>query len=135
MTESLFNILSQESQVATFKKAMKISLKTKLVISFTAVIIICGLVITLVGSHVISNVTITQAEDRVRSDLITTRTIYNEKGDYIKDVIRFTSERFFLKDAILENDIQKLSMVLAETRRRESLDILNLTEASQIDSE
>jgi two-component system NtrC family sensor kinase len=107
---------------------MKISLKTKLVISFTAVIIICGLVITLVGSHVISNVTITQAEDRVRSDLITARTIYNEKGDYIKDVIRFTSERFFLKDAILENDIQKLSMVLAETRRRESLDILNLTD-------
>ncbi len=49
---------------------MKISLRTKLIISFLAVIIICGLVSTLVGRQLIVNGIITRHKGsiRVKSD-------------------------------------------------------------------
>lgn len=58
---------------------MKISLKTKLIISFLAVIIICGLVSTLVGRQLIVNGIIRQAQDKVKIDLNSAREIYREK--------------------------------------------------------
>ena len=58
---------------------MKISLRTKLIISFLAVIIICGLVSTLVGRQLIVNGIIRQAQDKVKIDLNSAREIYREK--------------------------------------------------------
>jgi two-component system NtrC family sensor kinase len=107
---------------------MKISLKAKLVVSFLAVIIICGLVTTAVGMRLIGTGIIHQAQDKVKNDLNSAREMYHEEIDNLKDVVRFTSSRFFLKDAIRNNDLEKLKKELDKIRKEEFLDILTLTD-------
>ncbi len=107
---------------------MKTSLKTKLVTSFLAVILICGLVATLVGTRLIGTGIILQAQDKVEHDLNSGREVYREEMENLKDVVRFTALRFFIKDAISDNDIETLRKELQEIRQKESLDILTLTD-------
>jgi two-component system NtrC family sensor kinase len=107
---------------------MKIFLKTKLVVSFLTVIIICGLVATVVGMQLIGTGIINQAQDKVRHDLNTGREVYREETENLKDIVRFTALRFFIKDAISDNDIETLRRGLEELREAESLDILTLTD-------
>jgi len=107
---------------------VKISLKEKLVISFLAVIIICGLTATLVGMQLIGTGIINQAQDKVGHDLNSGREVYREEMENLKDVVRFTALRFFIKDAISDDDIETLRRRLQEIRLKESLDILTLTD-------
>lgn len=107
---------------------MKISLRTKLVISFLAVISICGLIAILVAMQLIGKGIINQAQDKVKHDLNSAREIYREEVEHIRDVVRFTALRFFIKDAISANDADRLLREMDNIRRAESLDILTLTD-------
>jgi two-component system NtrC family sensor kinase len=107
---------------------VKISLKEKLVISFLAVISICGLTATLVGVQLIGTGIINQAQDKVRHDLNSGREVYREETENLKDVVRFTALRFFIQDAISEDDFLTVIEELQEIRQKESLDILTLTD-------
>jgi len=107
---------------------MKISLRAKLTISFLAVIIICGLVATLVAIRLIGTGIISQAQDKVRIDLNSARHIYQDEIQEVKALLDLSAQRFFIKDALLENDIETLKRRLEEIRKRESLDILTLTD-------
>ena len=107
---------------------MRISLKAKLIVSFLAVIVICGLVATLVAIRLIGTGIINQAQDKVRIDLNSAREIYLEESEDLKDVVRFTALRFFIKDAFSDNDIETLQKELEKIREAESLDILTLTD-------
>jgi len=107
---------------------MKTLLKTKLVTSFLAVILICGLVSTFVGTRLIGTGIIRQAQDKVKHDLNFGREVYREEMENLRDVVRFTALRFFIKDAISNNDIETLREELQEIRKKESLDILTLTD-------
>ena len=99
-------------------------------ISFLAVIVISGLIATWVGMRLIGTGIINQAQDKVRHDLNSGREVYREEMENLKDVVRFTALRFFIKEAILEDDIATLRRELQETRQKESLDILTLTDES-----
>jgi hypothetical protein len=58
------------SRITQFSREItKTSLKAKLVISFLAVIVICGVVATLVAIRLIGTGIINQAQDKVRTDL------------------------------------------------------------------
>ena len=107
---------------------MKRSLRTKLIISFLAVILLCGLVATLVAVRLIGTGIINQAQDKVRIDLNSARHIYQDEIQEVKAILRFSAQRFFIKDALLEKDIETLKGKLEEIRKRESLDILTLTD-------
>jgi two-component system NtrC family sensor kinase len=107
---------------------MKASLKTKLVTSFLAVILICGLVATVVGTRLIGTGIIRQAQDKVRNDLNSARVIYRHESEDLKDKVRMTALRFFIKDALLKNDIKTLTEELEGIRKAESFDILTLTD-------
>jgi len=107
---------------------MKILLKTKLVTSFLAVILICGLVATIVGIRLIGTGIINQAQDKVKHDLDSGREVYREEMENLKDVVRFTALRFFIKDTFSSNDIETLRKELQEIKQKESLDILTLTD-------
>ena len=107
---------------------MRISLKAKLIISFLAVIVICGLVATLVAIRLIGTGIINQAQDKVRTDLNSAREIYREESENLKDVVRFTALRFFIKNDIRDNNLESLKKGLEEVRNSESLDILTLTD-------
>src|SRR3990172_7595900 len=107
---------------------MKISLRAKLIISSLAVIIICGLITTLVGVRLIVTGIIGQAQDKVKNDLNSAREIYREKTENVKDIVRFTAMRFFIKDALLKNDVETTKTELEAIRKKESLDVLTLTD-------
>lgn len=93
---------------------MKISLKAKLIVSFLAVIIICGLFATLVGMRLIGTGIINQAQNKVSHDLNSGREVYREETEKLKFMVRFTASRFFIKEAISDNDIEILRKVLGE---------------------
>ena len=107
---------------------MKIPLRAKLIVSFLVVIIICGLVATLVAMRLIGTGIISQAQDRVRTDLNAARHIYQDEIEEVKALLHLSAQRFFIKDALLENDVEKLKRELEEIRKRQSLDILTLTD-------
>lgn len=108
---------------------MKILLKTKLIVSLLSVVLISGFISTVVGVKLIGNTIVRQAQDKVRLDLNSAREVYYEENKDIRDVIRFTAIRFFLRDAILANDREKLTTELQRIRETESLDILTLVDA------
>jgi len=107
---------------------MQTSLRAKLVISFLAVIIICGLIANLVAIRLIGSGVIGQAQDRVRTDLNAARHIYQDEIQGIKTLLDLSAQRFFIRDAISDNDIETLKQQLGEIRKRESLDILSLAD-------
>ncbi len=110
---------------------MKISLKAKLITSFLAVIVICGLVATLVGTRLIGTGIVRQAQDKVRNDLNAAREIYRQESEKLKDTVRLTAlRRFSVRDALLNNDMKTLTEELEKVRRAEGLDILTLTDDS-----
>ncbi len=107
---------------------IKISLKTKLIVSFLAVVIITGSVTTLIGVNLIGSGIIREEQDRVRTDLYSAREIYQEELKEIRDLVRLTAERFFIKEAILEGNLKGIEKELIRIKEEEQLDILTLTD-------
>lgn len=107
---------------------MKILLRTKLIVSLVLVVFISGIISMIIGVRLIGNGIIRQAQDKVRLDLNSAREVYQEESNNIKNIIRLTAIRFFIKDAILKNDRKKLNEELQKIRKNESLDILTLTD-------
>jgi two-component system NtrC family sensor kinase len=92
------------------------------------VIIVGVFLSTIVGVSLIGNTIVKQAQDKVRLDLNSAREVYQEESNSIKNTIRLTAIRFFIKDAILKSDRERLKAVLQKIRVDESLDILTLTD-------
>jgi two-component system NtrC family sensor kinase len=107
---------------------MKVSLRTKLIISFLAVIIICGLIATVVAVRLIGTGIISQAEDNVKIDLNIAKHIYQDELQEIKALVHLSAQRFFIKNALSKKDLKTLRGELEEIRKRGSLDILTLTD-------
>ena len=79
-------------------------LRTKMLMSFFIVIAVLGLSIAILGFYVIKNDIIERVQDKVKNDLNSAREVYSEEIEKVKNVVRFTALRFFIKDAILTND-------------------------------
>ena len=107
---------------------MKISLRAKLIISFLTAITICGLVAAIISVQLINNGIIRQEQDKVKNDLNTARLVYQREVEKTADIIRFIALRFFVVDAIINNNIEQLRAELDERRKAEHLDILTLTD-------
>jgi len=103
-------------------------LRRKILISFFSIITIFVLSMAALGVYVIKHDIIERAQTKVKNDLNSARQIYREETENLKDVIRFTALRFFIKDAILDNDTESLKKQLEEIRKIESLDVLTLTD-------
>ena len=106
---------------------MNLTLRTKLIVSFTVVIAISGIVATIVGVRLIGDGIIRQAQDKVRTDLNSAREIYDKRLEKIEDIIRLTSARFFLKQSLSTNNAAIMSDELEKIRNIEGLDILTVT--------
>jgi len=103
-------------------------LNRKILISLFGIIAIFVLSMPVLGFYVIKKNIIERAQAKVKNDLNTARLIYQDEIEIIRDVIRFTALRFFVRDAISSNDIDTLKKQLEEIRKAESLDVLNLTD-------
>ena len=109
---------------------MRITLKTKLVVSFLVVVMISGVIATIVGVRLIGNGIVRQAQEKVRLDLNSAREIYNHKLKDIEDVVSFTSIRGSIKDALSQENRDVLNDRLGEVREKAGLDILTITDAT-----
>ncbi len=111
---------------------MKISLRTKLIITFVAVIAISGLAAGLISVRIIDKGVIQQERDKVKNDLNSARIIYEQEVEKTADIIRFTALRFFVANSIKNNNMELLKTELDETRIAEHVDILTLTDKNGI---
>lgn len=107
---------------------MKLTFRSKLVFSFLVVVLFTGFIGTLVGERLISSGIIQQAQENVRVDLNSAREIYQQQLDQVKDVIRFTANRFFIRGGLLGNEIELVKDELKKIRVREDLDICTITD-------
>ena len=104
----------------------QLSLRTKLGLSFLAVVILGSLLWLVFGSRLIRNTLIGQAQDKIRHDLNSARMVFNEKLRGIEAVVRLTAARESLRDALVTGRTDILGRYLGRVRSESGLDILNL---------
>src|SRR3989339_863505 len=103
-------------------------LRIRILASFFTIILVLSLMISLLGYYVIKKDIIDRAQSKVRSDLNFAREVYKQEVSSVEHAVRFTAQRFFIKNAIIENNRSILERELEKIRKAESLDILNLTD-------
>jgi two-component system NtrC family sensor kinase len=111
-------------------KGIRIPIATKLVLGFLVIVAFISTVYMVVGVQLINNRIVSEAQDKVRHDLNAARELYLGRLELINDAVRITSERFFLRDALLSGDLDMASHELWRVKNQEGLDILTLTDAS-----
>lgn len=94
--------------------------------SLILVVLISGVISMIVGVRLLGDGIIKQAQDKVRLDLNSAREVYQEESGNIKDIVRLTAIRFFMRDAIVSKNRKKLQVELQRIRESEYLDILTL---------
>lgn len=104
------------------------SLKTRLIIHFSLVILVGAILYVIFGVRLIGTTVVRQAQDKVRLDLNSAREVYRSEIVAVKQTVRLTAERFFLRDSIQKGERETLIAEMARIRQRESLDMLNLTD-------
>jgi two-component system NtrC family sensor kinase len=110
------------------KTGVRMPIATKLILSFLLVIVVTSLVFIAAGIQLISNRVVAEAQEKVRNDLNSAREIYFSELSQTSTIVRFTAERFFLKDALLSENVEEATDALVSTRLREELDILTVTD-------
>ncbi|MFC1635638.1 cache domain-containing protein [Planctomycetota bacterium] len=105
-------------------------LRIRILISFFTVIVAFALSVAVLGHYVIKRGIIERAQAKVKNDMDSAREIYLQEIERIRNVIRFAAVRFFIKDAISDEDRKTLRLELARIRQAESLDVLTLVDAS-----
>ncbi len=117
---------------ALFKKEIRLPLATRLTLSFLIIIILSSLIFTLLGAQIISNLIISESEERVRNDLNTARLIYVDTLSHIQEKAEFTAVRTFLEEFLKGNIEQTYVDELRRFKVNEGLDILTITDSSGI---
>ena len=107
---------------------MILRLRKKLAASFLLVIVTCGTISTIIGVCLVGTAIVKQAQKKVRLDLNSARLIYAQEAKDVREVVRQTAVRFFIEDALYENDMEKAASELRRVTKDESLDLLNLTD-------
>jgi len=103
-------------------------LQTKLIFSFSTVIIIGIFLSTFTGIQIIGNTIVAQGQEKVKLDLNTAREVLEEENRTIKNIVRLTASRYFVKDALIKRDRIFLLKELQKVKTDENLDILNITD-------
>jgi two-component system NtrC family sensor kinase len=107
----------------------RFSLRTKLILSFLAVIVLGGVLSYVLGSRLIRDTLLSQAQAKVRHDLASAWMVFDEKLAEIKDVVRLTASRESLRDAVRTGRKDILLKYLGRVRVENSLDILTLVDS------
>ena len=113
-------------------RGIRVSISTRLILSFLLIIIIISAVFIAVGIRLISDRIVAEAQEKVRHDINAAREIYSGELRHIRDVVHLTADRYSMRDAILSGDIAQIADELTQVKESEDLDILTLTDANGI---
>ena len=109
---------------------LRLSIATKLTLSFLLIILLSSLFFTIIGIRIINNRIIEEAQERVRNDLNAAREIYQNRLKHVEDTVKFTAVRLFMGD-ILHGDIrQEYLDELSRFKESESIDVLTITDST-----
>ena len=103
------------------------SLRTKLILSFIVIIFVGGSGTTILGTRLVANTLIRQAQRKVTHDLAAAWIVYNEKLSEVRNIITFTAARESIAEALQNNQRELLQRYLNRVRIENDLDILTLT--------
>lgn len=112
------------------KNGVRMPIATKLILSFLLIIVITSVIFIAVGVQLIGNRIVAEAQEMVRHNLNSAREIYLSDLHRINDVVRFTADSFYIKNAVLAGNVRQVADELVIVKEREQLDILTLTDKS-----
>jgi two-component system NtrC family sensor kinase len=104
-------------------------LRRKLILSFLVIIVLGGVLTLIIGTRIEHQTIISLAEDKVRHDLASAWTVYEERLYSLRDTVRLSATQEFLRAALRQADLNRVAVRLDGIRREFGLDVLNLTDA------
>ena len=110
-------------------RSFHLRLGAKLELSFLLIIIVISLILSLVGTWLIGDRFVEQAQEKVRTDLNSAREIYQNQLVRISDAVRFASDRDFVRSPGSAGGRERLLRRLTLICEQEHLDALTLTDA------
>ncbi|MBE9524644.1 MAG: cache domain-containing protein [Chloroflexi bacterium] len=132
MSKIITNAVNIPSDAPRIKKSflgkIRIPIATKLILSFLLIFIISSIGFMLFGVRTISDLVLTEAQDKVRNDLNAAREIYLSELTHIDDIVRFTANRYFLRESFSNQDFDLAFAELARIKEEENLDVLAITD-------
>lgn len=103
-------------------------LSTKLMLSFLVVIIFISVVFIFVGVRITSGRILSEAQEKVRNDLNSARSIYQHRIEHIHQVVSFTAERSFLQDVFTNENPDQVYQEIKQIQTETDLDFLSITD-------
>jgi two-component system NtrC family sensor kinase len=109
---------------------LDLPLRVKLILSFLGVILFGGLVSLFFGTRLEHRTIFSLAQAKVKHDLASAWTVYNERLNDIRDIVLLNSSRDAVLTALEAGDRDTLLRTLSRVRKDFNLDILTITDAS-----
>lgn len=110
------------------EKFLNLPLRSKFLISFMLIIGIGGLLILSVGTRLEHRTIISLAQAKVKHDLAAAWMVYDEYLQDIEDLVRLTSVRGSIQEALISGNRSFLEKELSAVMEEFNLDILTLTD-------
>ena len=107
---------------------IRMSIATKLILSFLLIIILTSAIFTAVGIAAISNHIEADVQEQVREVLDNARDIYMDQLDHVNGVVHSTGQRSLISDALASGQVERAADELEGVRILEALDILTVTD-------
>jgi two-component system NtrC family sensor kinase len=104
------------------------SLRTKLVFSFLFVVIAGGFLSSLIGTQLVANTIILQAQNKVKYDHSAARLVYNESLNHVRYVVQLTASGATIPNYLESRRLKELANFLLKRRKEFGLDVLTLTD-------
>ncbi|MBM3696807.1 MAG: HAMP domain-containing protein, partial [Actinobacteria bacterium] len=101
----------------------------KLMLAFVAIILLLSATFSGVAAFVIGGRVLDEARSRVRSDINSAEEMYAAYSAHLYDLVRLSADRFYLRRALLDDQVQVAVGELRATMMAEDLDFLTVTDA------
>jgi two-component system NtrC family sensor kinase len=107
---------------------IKMSIATKLILSFLLIIILTSAIFTVVGITAISSHIKSDAQEQAREVLDNARDIYMNRLGHVNSVVRSAGQRSLIREAVSSGQVERSADELEGIRILEALDILTVTD-------
>jgi two-component system NtrC family sensor kinase len=107
---------------------MKTSIAKELIFSFAVIVTFTGAISITIGMRLINRRVVEETQEKVRNDLNTAREIYVSYIGDVRDVIRFTADRYTIRRAMTSGSVRGEYQKLKNIKEEEGLDILAVTD-------
>ncbi|HEX8960670.1 MAG TPA: cache domain-containing protein [Geobacteraceae bacterium] len=104
-------------------------IRLKLTLGTLAPLFVAIFVCWLTGLYLIGSRIVTQAQEKVRTDLNSAREVYQNELEHITDVVKFTGRSPYAATALATGDGKTLDTLLTHVLQSEQLDFLDIVNA------